>query len=79
MAIKVEEFEALQKKIEALKSRKDRAEGACESIIETWKSQYGVSTLDEAQALLDRYRAEMSENDILLEEWMATLRTLVGD
>lgn len=78
MGIKVEEFEALQKRIEALKSRKARAEGACESITTTWQSQYGVSTRAEAESLLAQYRTEMTENDSLLDGWMAELRELVG-
>jgi hypothetical protein len=45
----IKTFENIKNKIEILKQKKAKAEGAIESIVYDWKNSFGVSTLEEAE------------------------------
>jgi hypothetical protein len=54
-------FESIKSKIEAMKSKKAKAEGALETIVASWKSAHGISTLEEAENLLKEMTAQKEE------------------
>ena len=59
-------FESIKAKIETMKSKKAKAEGALETILASWKSAHGISTLEEAESLLQEMavRKEELSNEI---------------
>ncbi len=73
-----QEFERLTKKIATLKEQKARTEGAMESIVTSWKTEYGVSTPEELSALVDKKTAELSEIDEMIEEHYTELKGLTN-
>ena len=76
--IDVKRFEEIKAKITALKEKKSRADGAIETIQADWKRLYGVSTLEEVEALIDSKKKEMQENDALIEKWYEELKGLTN-
>jgi len=76
--MELREFELLQKKIETLKEKQSRAQGAKESIEASWQDTYGVSTLNEMEALLVEKQAELSETESLIEEQYKALKELTN-
>lgn len=53
-------FDQIKSKIEALKTRKAKAEGAIESIEAGWKSTYGFSSLPDAKNLQAKLEEEIT-------------------
>lgn len=70
--MKVEDFENLKSKIEELKNKKSRAEGALEQVKDQLKKDFGVNDLKEASLLLEKIdkeiKSDQSKLDELLEE-----------
>lgn len=61
-------FESIKEKIETLKREKAKSEGAIEAIEDSWKKDYGISSIEEATKLheelnekLATYEDEMGE------------------
>jgi len=52
MAITATEIEKIRGKIETLKSKRAKAEGAMESEVATWKKLYDATTIEEMEKLL---------------------------
>lgn len=62
--IDTRQFESIKQKMETLKNKKAKAEGAIESIAQQWKEQYGITTIEEAEAKKNELEQEMeSVND----------------
>jgi len=76
--MELREFEALQKKIETLKEKQSKAMGAKESIEAGWRDTYGVSTLNEIEALLAEKEKEMEETEALIDELWRELKGLTS-
>lgn len=57
-------FESIQGKIDTLKQKKAKAEGAIESILAEWKKTYGFDSLEAAE----RHLEELSEDINTYEE-----------
>ena len=53
-----QEIQQLEAQLNADKASKARSEGALEQTMGTISTEYGVDTIEDAQALLDTYRAE---------------------
>lgn len=68
------EFEAIKKKIETLKDKRSKATGALESIVAGWKAEYGITTVEEVEKLLASKKADIAENDAILEEAYTKLK-----
>jgi len=76
--MEIEQFTALQKKIELLKEKQSKAQGAKESIEAGWKDTYGVSTLNEIEALLAEKEKEREETEALIDELWKELKGLTS-
>ena len=64
-----------------MKNEKARAEGQKQTIEETWKRDFNVSTLEEAEDLMDKMQQELEEHKAKQEEYLAAadkLLTLAG-
>ena len=75
------DFENIKARIDKLKNEKARAEGQKQSIEETWKRDFNVSTLEEAEDLMDKMQQELEEHKAKQEEYLAAadkLLTLAG-
>jgi len=71
-------FEGIKAKIETLKAKKAKAEGALENIAATWASEYKVSTRDEAEALLDELKLKKATLETEVEELYSELGSLTN-
>jgi len=71
-------FEGIKAKIETLKAKKAKAEGALENIVATWVSEYKVSTRDEAEALLDELKLKKATLETEVEELYSELGSLTN-
>jgi predicted Zn-dependent protease len=54
--IMMDDFEALKRKVEELKARKARAEGAYQEHVKRLKADYGVTSVKEAEDLLEEFK-----------------------
>ncbi len=63
----VKNFENIKEKIEALKAKKAKAEGAMETIQKEWEASYGVSSVEEITSLLETKKQEQQENEEALD------------
>ena len=55
----IERIEEIKEKIEEAKSSKSKALGIIEQIESKWKEEYGVSSLEEAVSLLEKYKTQI--------------------
>lgn len=74
----VRAFEQIKDKIEVLKSKKAKAEGAVETIEKEWESNYGFSTLEKAEEYLEGKKKEQAENDEQLDSLFKELNGLTN-
>ena len=72
------EFEQIKKKIDILKEKRAKANGAIENILDTWKKQYNINSLEEAQEQLDALQEEYDTNTKKLEGWYEELKGLTN-
>jgi hypothetical protein len=61
MAISVEEFDNLKRRVEKLQSERDKAAGVLEQLKEQLKKEFGLSSIKEAKALLRELEHEREE------------------
>jgi hypothetical protein len=54
--IMLDDFEQLKRKVEALRERKARADGAYQEHLKRLKKDYGVKSLEDAEKLLEEYK-----------------------
>jgi hypothetical protein len=64
----VKQFESIKAKIEVLKEKKIKAETNIEGIVTNWEKQYGIKTVEEAQALLDDTAEKIKDNEKEIDE-----------
>jgi len=72
------EFEQIKKKIDILKEKRAKANGAIENILDTWKKQYNINSLEEAQEQLDALQEEYDTNTKKIEGWYEELKGLTN-
>jgi CTP-dependent riboflavin kinase len=58
MTIALDDFTALQRKVEKLKKEKDKAEGAYEECLRRLKDEFGCDSLSDAESLLLKTQEE---------------------
>ncbi len=56
-----QDINSIKTRIEQLKTKKARAEGQKQSIEESWKRDFNISTLEEAEALKDKMEQELAD------------------
>lgn len=71
-------FEAIKNKIDTLKSKKAKAEGAMENIEAQWKSEHGISTLKEAADLLKFMEGKQADMEDEIKEFYSELEGLTN-
>ena len=74
----VKQFEEIKGKIETLKEKKIRAETNLESIVASWKKQYGITTVEEAQKKLDATEDAIEKNDAKIDDLYKELEGLTN-
>ena len=72
------EFTNLKRKIENKKLEIAQAKGKQESILENWKKNHGVSTLEEAEKKLIELKAEKDKKIKQREEYFEKLRNITN-
>lgn len=72
------QYEDIKRKVETLKEQKARHEGMLQSIMEQWKTQYQISSLEEAEALLLQMKEQEAKNDERKQELMTRLEGLTN-
>ena len=73
------DIESIKSRIDKLKSEKARAEGQKQTIEETWKRDYNVSTLEEAQDLMARMQEELEDYKAAQEEYLSSADQLLTE
>lgn len=64
------DIENIKARIDRLKSEKARAEGQKQNIEETWQRDFGVSTLEEAEALMEKMEKELEEHRLAQQAYL---------
>lgn len=64
------DIENIKARIDDLKQKKAQAEGQKKAIEDSWKRDYDVSTLKEAEALLQKIEKELEESRVAQEEYL---------
>lgn len=72
-------LENIKARIDKLKNEKARAEGQKQSIEETWKRDFNVSSLEEAESLKDKIEKELEESRVAQEEYLTAADKLLTD
>lgn len=78
MAIDARQFENIVTKIEALRAKQAKAEGAIEAEQRNWKKLYGVSTLEEMEAILTEAEDNLETLEGKMETAMGELEALTN-
>jgi hypothetical protein len=71
-------FESIKAKIETMKSKKAKAEGALETIVASWKSTHGISTLQEAEDLLAEMTKQKDELSAEIDSLYSELSSITN-
>jgi flagellar biosynthesis regulator FlaF len=72
------EFEQIKKKIDILKEKRAEANGAIENILDTWKKQYSISSIEEAQEQLEALQSEYDASNVKIDAWYDELKGLTN-
>jgi len=73
-----QEFERIKKKIDILKEKRAKANGAIENILNTWKKQYDINSIEEAQEQLESLQEEYDANNAKIDAWYDELKGLTN-
>lgn len=71
-------FEDIKSKIETLKAKKSRAEGAVETIVAQWKADYKFDTVEEADTALADMEEKQSKLKAEIDEYYTELEGLTN-
>ena len=71
-------FEMIKSKIEVLKQKKAKAEGAVESILTNWKATYGFTSLAEAEKQLEMLSGQQNATEAKIEDLFNELKGLTN-
>lgn len=72
-------LESIKARIDKLKTEKARAEGQKSSIEESWKRDYNISTLEEAEALKESMEKELEEVKAEQEKYLEKADALLTE
>lgn len=78
MGVSLEEFKRLKSKVEDIKNKRARAEGAYEEALKSLKA-LGYESIEEAQAGLTKLRQQASEAEEAYQQEMKSFREKWGD
>ena len=70
---------SIKERIDNLKAEKARAEGQKQTIEETWKRDFGVSTLEEAEDLMDKMQQELEDYKSAQEKYLSAADKLLTE
>jgi len=73
-----QEFERIKKKIDILKEKRAKANGAIENILDTWKKQYSINSIEEAQEQLEALQSEYDASNTKIDGWYDELKGLTN-
>jgi len=73
-----QEIAQIDAKISSAKQQRAQAEGSLQTILASLKTDFGVSTLEEAEVLRDKLAKDIEESNQQLESQMAEIRTLMS-
>lgn len=73
------DIESIKERIDNLKAEKARAEGQKQTIEETWKRDFNVSTLEEAEDLMDKMQKELEDYKTAQEEYLSAADKLLSE
>ncbi len=73
------DLENIKARIDKLKNEKARAEGQKQTIEETWKRDFNVSTLEEAEELMDNMQKELDDYKAAQEEYLSAADELLTE
>lgn len=71
-----EQFSTIKRKIEQAKTNRDRAEGAKTKIEESWKREFDITTLEEAESEVEEMENEITKDKSKLEKYYKELETV---
>jgi len=71
-------FEGIKSKIETLKAKTSRAEGAVETIVAQWEADYKLDTVEEANAALADREDKQSKLKAEIDEYYTELEGLTN-
>jgi DNA repair exonuclease SbcCD ATPase subunit len=74
----VKQYENIKAKIEALKTKRAKAEGSMETILANWKSAHGISTIEEAEALEKEMSSQVEKAQEEIDELYTELKGLTN-
>ena len=73
----LQEFQTIKDKIKQKEISNATATGKMNSIEESWKNRYGISTLEEAEKKLAELKKESEEKEKTRDEYFKKLQSLV--
>ena len=73
----LQEFQTIKDKIKQKEISNATATGKMNSIEESWKNKYGISTLEEAEKKLAELKKESEEKEKTRDEYFKKLQSLV--
>lgn len=78
MAIDIDKYTRLKRRAAEAKSEYDRAEGVLAEQMKRLKAEFGVDTLEEATALLDKLQSESVAKEAAYNAELAKHEALLG-
>lgn len=73
------DIDSIKARIDDLKQKKAQAEGQKKAIEDSWKRDYDVSSLEEAESLKDKIEKELEESRVAQEEYLNAADKLLTD
>lgn len=77
--VSLTDLTALKSKVDNIQREAHRAEGALQQSMTRLKTQFGCSTLKEAEALLKKRKTEVAKAQLMFESAMASFQEEWGD
>ncbi|MBR4792580.1 MAG: hypothetical protein IK038_02835 [Bacteroidaceae bacterium] len=71
------DIEGIKARIDELKQKKAQAEGQKKAIEDSWKRDYNVSSIEEAEELKAKIEKELEENRAAQEEYLTAADELL--
>ena len=71
------DIEGIKARIDELKQKKAQAEGQKKAIEDSWKRDYNVSSIEEAEELKAKIEKELEENRVAQEEYLTAADELL--
>jgi len=75
----IDRLHSLSKRIETLKQEQAEARGAQKAVLKTLKEDFGISSVEEARALLKKKTVKLQKMETELEERLAAFEKKYGE